>query len=116
MYVRRQEAEPCSYGYRPDGRTGEERPAAIHRRDEYDGGDRLHLEVGAEGRQVSEDGDAETMNFRPCQYCKKREVGCHDKCKDYQLYKKEYEAVKNFLAPSEGDRYIAEQKRKNRKK
>lgn len=54
------------------------------------------------------------MRYRPCKDCPKRHVGCQSECEDYKRYKREYEAVKKFLAPTPGDLYISEQKRKKK--
>ena len=34
------------------------------------------------------------MSFAPCKDCTKRELGCHDRCDDYKLFKAELERVR----------------------
>lgn len=54
--------------------------------------------------------------FSPCKDCTRRKVGCQGKCKDYEKYLEEYHAIKKYISPNEADMYIAEQKRKKKKK
>ncbi len=46
------------------------------------------------------------MNHNPCWKCKRREVGCHGKCQDYAVYKRQRERQRFAVHKQEtADRY-----------
>lgn len=49
----------------------------------------------------------------PCLNCPKRAVGCHDKCPDYQGYKKRTNAKNAMIRKIREDAYLTEWQRKN---
>lgn len=42
------------------------------------------------------------MALAPCKGCTKRELGCHDRCEEYQTFKKEYAEVKEMIRKNQG--------------
>lgn len=56
------------------------------------------------------------MQKTPCKDCTKRVLGCQEKCETLKAYLEDYHARKAYCGPKAVDLYIAQAKRRPKKK